>query len=95
MSRILHDFYKGKLRPEENREWHIEEFRQKRERLSEWEKGFCAGLTEAQKREYIAIIDTYAGLLPCEAEEIYLDGMRMGAQLTMELLAKKDRPILP
>ena len=86
---ILHDLYKGKLRPEENREWHIKEFQQKREKLFGREEDFCSGLTPQQKQEYIAIIDEYAGLLPCEAEEIYLEGMRMGAQLMQELLEKK------
>lgn len=90
MSKILHDFYKGTLHPEEQRKWSIEEFQHRRERLAGQEADFCAGLSEAQKRAYIEIIDEYGGLLPCEAEEIYLEGMRMGAQLMQELLEKRQ-----
>ena len=92
---ILHDFYNGNIKPHEFREWFIQEHNDRRKAIERKEEEFCGGLTPEQKRAYIALIDEYAALLPCEAEEVYIQGMRMGAQLTMELLAKKDRPILP
>ena len=91
---ILHDFYLGKIHPHEQREWIIANHEKRREVLAQQEAVFCAQLTAEQKQAYIALIDEYTSLLPCEAEEIYIRGMRMGAQLTMELLAKKDRPNL-
>ncbi|MBR4039884.1 MAG: hypothetical protein IKJ11_07285 [Clostridia bacterium] len=91
---VLHEFYKGLLHPEEQRKWSNEEYLKRRERIFEQESDFCAGLTEEQRQAYIEIIDEYTGLLPCEAEEVYIEGMRMGAQLMQELLTKKDRPSL-
>lgn len=87
---LLHDFYLGKLRPEEQRTRIMEAHEQRMQALEQQEEDFCAALTQEQKRAYIALIDEYTGLLPAEAEEIYLDGMRMGARLAMELLGGKE-----
>ena len=88
---VLNDFYQGLLHPEKQRKWSNERYLRRREELFKEEEDFCAGLTDEQKMAYIAIIDEYTGLLPCEAEEIYIEGMRMGAQLMQELLAKKEQ----
>lgn len=89
MNSLLQELYNGRIKPGENRNWIVEEHKQKRDHVLAQEEAFCAGLTEAQKRQYIAIIDEYAALLPCEAEEVYIQGMRMGAQLMQELLIKE------
>lgn len=83
---LLHDFYHGRIRPEEHRQPILEAHEQRRRALAQREEDFCAALTPEQKRAYIALIDEYTGLLPGEAEEIYIDGMRMGARLAAELL---------
>lgn len=71
---LLHDFYQGRIRPEEQRERIIEAHEKRRQALERKEEAFYAALTMEQKRTYIALIDEYMGLLPGEAEEIYLDG---------------------
>lgn len=91
MGKLLHMFYKGEIRPSEQREYMVEEYEKKRQILSLKEEAFCAELTEAQKRTYVEIMDEYTGLLPEEAEEIYIQGMRMGAKMAVELLGGEKR----
>ena len=95
MKSILRQFYAGEIRPAEQYESLIETYNLKRSYVMTCEEAFCKRLSDNQRNEFIRILDEHTGLIPDEVESIYLDGMRMGAQLTMELLAKKDRPILP
>jgi len=98
MKSLLRQLYAGEIRPGEQFESLIEAHNMKRMCVMTCEEEFFKTLSDAQRIEFIRILDEYTGLISYEVESTYIQGMCLGAQLAVELLAndqpKKDRPNL-
>ena len=91
---LLQELYRGEIRPDEqNHPAGVELAEARNTYIRHREK--LLGKIDAPMREDIeALLEERMEVAALEMEDAYVRGMRMGAQLMGELLAKKDRPYL-
>lgn len=99
MDSILQGLYHGMIHPEEEYQ-PTEEIRQKRQELDSLQQNLLKRLKMIDpelSREMNELLEAENRADALEMEEIYIQGMHMGATLALALLdkqAKKDRPSL-
>ena len=83
---ILRQLYKGKLIPLETYRSVSTEYENKREEMIVEERAFIDKLNDDDlKRTFIRIVDERTGLIPEDCEQVFIQGMRLGAHLVLEL----------
>lgn len=99
MDNILHELYHGMIHPEEEYQ-PTAEIRRKRQAIDERQRILLEKTKEIDpelSREMKELLEAENHADALEMEEIYIQGMHMGATLALALLdkqAKKDRPSL-
>lgn len=88
---ILEKFYKGKIHPGEQAA-PIDRERCRRETLFEDKRQkVLAQLDETMKKECLYLFEEANAISAYDCEQAYIEGMRMGARLTAELLFASER----
>lgn len=83
---VLNQLYKGKLMPLEMYRSLTEAYEKKREEIAEQEDDFIEKLRDDDlRRMFIRLLDERTGLIPEDCEQLYIQGMCMGACLALEL----------
>jgi hypothetical protein len=86
MDELLKKLYQGELRPSEKRNAHSPALAQAMLEVCRMEDGLMEDLEGEYKEKLQALIDAYGEMEAMEAEESFVDGFRLGARLTMEVL---------
>lgn len=92
MTTILEKLYHGELYPEEQHIPKIVAHRLLKEKHYQHYEGFIAKLDEPLKGEFIQIMDEHLDTIPFEVKEMFLDGLRLGARMILELLDEEKAP---
>ena len=88
---ILHQLYMGRIAQYEMARPLVEEYERKRDEVMKIEEAFIDSLeTEEKKKEFIRILDERTGLIPADCEQSFIQGMRLGAQLALQLTQHSD-----
>ena len=92
MKTVLERLYDGEMRPEEiNRPTDKAYLRLKRE-IKESEAGFIKRLDHSESGQFEDFMEMLRQASSMETEDAYIQGMRMGAQLILELLGGSVPP---
>ena len=83
---MLKRLYQGELRPEEQYRPRLKENCEKRKQLREREQALMKKLDENSQREILQFLDESNLIGYMEMEDVYIQGMQVGARLAMELL---------
>lgn len=86
---ILEALYHGMIHPEETYHPMTEEHRKRRKEMNEKQEAVMKRLDAEGQRELEDLLDELGILEAMQMEEIYTQGMRMGAQLVAELLDRR------
>ena len=87
------EFYRSEIRPDEENAPVIEELIEARETFVRHREKRLNHMDAALRKEIEALLEERMEVAALEMEDAYIRGMRMGAQLTMELLQKKTARI--
>ena len=87
---ILEQLYRGELRPEEQYHPRLKENCEKREALRKRERALLEKLDDDMRKEIGKILDELNLIGVIELEDVYIQGMQLGARLAMELLGKEE-----
>ena len=91
MESILKDLYHGRIHLEEEYQ-PTKEIRQMRKKIDECQQALLEKLKETEpnlQKEMNALLEAENITDAMEMEEVYIQGMRMGAKLTLALLGEK------
>ena len=83
---MLHRLYQGELRPEEQYRPRLKENCEKRKQLQEREKTLLKKLDDNMRGEIVGFLDELHLIGFMDMEDIYIQGMKTGAKLALELL---------
>ena len=83
---ILQQLYQGELRPEEQYRPRLKERCEKRKRLQEREHALLKKLEDNARGEIAEFLDELNLIGFMDMEDIYIQGMKTGARLALELL---------
>ena len=93
MDKILQELYRGMIHPQEEYRPMDEEYRQTQKVLDQERKILLEqiGQNNSELRaEVEGMLERITELEAMELEEVYIQGMRMGARLALELLGKNS-----
>ena len=85
----LQEFYRGEIRPDEEKHPVTEELIEARNAFVRHREKQLGKLDDGMREEMSALLEEGMEVAALEMEDAYIRGMRMGAQLTMELFEKK------
>lgn len=91
---ILQALYRGEIRPDEEKHAAGEELAEARDTYLRHRDKLLKKIDAPMREEIEALLEERMEVASFEMEDAYVRGMRMGAQLMGELLAKKERPNL-
>jgi len=83
---MLKRLYQGELRPEEQYRPRLKSNCEKRKQLRERERALMQKLDENTQREIVQFLDESNLIGFMDMEDVYIQGMQVGARLAMELL---------
>lgn len=86
---ILEALYHGMIHPEEMYYPMTEEHRKRRKEMDKKQEAMMKKLDAEGQRELEDLLDELGMLEAMRMEEVYTQGMRMGAQLVAELLDRR------
>ena len=89
MREVLKKLYKGEIHPEEEYYPKTEEQRQRLRKIGDTQERLLSGLSDRTKREWIDLLNEMNYASADDMEQAYIEGVRMGAALLMELLELK------
>ena len=87
---ILQRLYQGELRPEEQYHPRLKENCEMRKALREREHALLEKLDDDIQKEVGKILDELNLIGVMELEDVYIQGMKLGAKLALELLGKEE-----
>ena len=93
MDNILQDFYHGRIHPEETYRPMLEEHSRKRKQMAQRQKALLDRIRKLDPdigEEFFNLLDEIEEIETMETENIYVQGMRMGARLAIALMGKAD-----
>jgi len=93
MDRILHELYHGMIRPEEEYR-PAQEVRQERRKLDTHQQALLERIQKIAPdiaAEMSRLFEAENSADAMEMEQAYIQGMRMGARLTIALLREKEK----
>lgn len=88
MESILKDMYHGRLQIQENMIL-PEVYNEKRHALVDAQEALLDALDEKTRRECLRVMEMQTALSAIETETAYVEGMKMGARMALELLEEK------
>ena len=91
MDNILQDFYHGRIHPEETYRPMLEAHNHKRKQMVQRQEKLIERIEKLDpdiRREFDDLLDEIGMVEAMEMEDIYTQGMRMGARLAMALMGK-------
>ncbi|XBX07575.1 hypothetical protein QMP26_05260 [Enterocloster clostridioformis] len=88
MKSILQQLYDGEIAPGEQFKPHLEEYREKWNKISKAELVFTEKLTKQQEQEFDALMDEHTLLMPLEMSQVFMDGFKLGARMMCEVFSK-------
>lgn len=86
---LLREFYRGEIRPDEENHPAGEELAEARSAYLRHRDKLLGKIDAPMREEIEALLEERMEVASFEMEDAYVRGMRMGAQLMGELLAKK------
>ena len=90
----LQEFYRSEIRPDEENRPATGELMEARNAFVRHREKQLGKLDARMREEMSALLEERMEVAALEMEDAYIRGMRMGAQLTMEMLIHEDRPSL-
>jgi len=89
MREVLKKLYKGEIHPEEAYYPKTEEQRQRQRKIGDTQERLLSELNDRTKKEWIDLLNEMNYASADDMEQAYIEGMRMGAALMMELMNAK------
>ena len=87
---LLQALYRGEIRPDEENRPAFEELAAARDAYIRHREKLLRKMEASVHEEIEALLEEHMEIASFEMEDAYVRGMRMGAQLMVELLARKE-----
>ena len=95
MDKILRELYHGAIHPEEAYRPMSEEHRQAQKQVEQEKSALLNRIEDSQLREEIEdLLVQITALEAMEMEDVYIQGMKMGARLALGLLDEKSPRVI-
>ena len=86
MKCLLEQFYDGELSPMDAAWPALDSYRKMKKCMEKKQDEYQKKMTDSERRDFERFMEDYTFFQSFEIEDAYIQGMRMGAQLILELL---------